>query len=67
MADILYVDNGTGTISYVCNLGAATPYVAPITSVTSSSTTSNYGLGYDPASNTLFAWDDDTRTLVVIE
>ncbi|MEM1414756.1 MAG: MXAN_6577-like cysteine-rich protein [Myxococcota bacterium] len=65
-ADILYINDSLGTIRYICNPTSATPFVGIVGRVTSG-TSSNYGLAYDAASNTLFAWDDDTRELVVIQ
>ncbi|MEM1335091.1 MAG: hypothetical protein AAGG08_16700, partial [Actinomycetota bacterium] len=65
-ADVLYVNNADGSVQYVCDFAGATAFIGSVGRV-SAGTSTNYGLAYDPGTNTLFAWDDDTRELVVIQ
>jgi len=64
VADILYVNASTEDVFFVCGLGTPTPFTGPLVSWGGS--TSNYGLGFDAATSTLYAWDDDTRELLEI-
>ena len=65
-ADILYVNNGDGSIHYVCDFAGTSPFIGNVGRV-STGTSFNFGLAYDPVTSTIFAWDDDTRDLVVIQ
>ena len=52
---------------YVCSPASAPPFWSDIlASFGSTTTTGNYGLGFDPVANTLWAEDDDTRELISI-
>ena len=64
--DVLYVNAGDENAYYVCGLDA-TPFAAAFVSWGAVPTTTNYGLGFDPAANRLYGWDDDTRELITIE
>ncbi len=66
VADVLYLNVGTEEAYYMCGLSGA-PFSAPFASWGGATTTSNYGLGFDPVANRLYGVDDDTRDLVIIE
>lgn len=67
-ADALYVKGDDETVHYVCGPGGAAPFWHDIlVSFGSATTTSNYGLGFDPVANVLWAYDDDTQELISIQ
>jgi len=63
-ADALYVHVATEEVYYVCGLDGS-PFAAPF--VTYGGATANYGLGFEAGANRLWAFDDDTEDLVIIE
>ena len=66
-ADALYLKTDDETVRYVCSPASAPPFWSDIlASFGSATATSNYGLGFDPVANTLWAEDDDTRELISI-
>lgn len=66
-ADFLYVKSGTKNVYFVCDPGGATPYVDQLVSYGATTSTSSFGLGFDPVANRLYAYDDGPRDIVVIE
>jgi hypothetical protein len=65
-ADALYVGSYLEEVSYVCDPSASGPFWVDILASFGTST-SNYGLGFDPVGNALWMFDDDTREFVRIE
>jgi hypothetical protein len=66
-ADALYLKTDDETVRYLCSPAGAPPFWSDIlASFGSATTTLNYGLGFDPVANTLWAEDDDTRELISI-
>jgi hypothetical protein len=66
-ADALYVKTDDESVRYVCSPAGAPPFWQDtLATFGSTTTTSNYGLGFDPVANTLWAEDDDTRELISI-
>jgi hypothetical protein len=66
-ADALYIKTDDETVRYLCTPAGAPPFWSDIlASFGSATTTLNYGLGFDPVANTLWAEDDDTRELISI-
>ena len=66
-ADALYVKADHEAVHYVCGPASAPPFWSDVlASFGSLTTTTNYGLGFDPVANTLWAEDDDTRELISI-
>jgi hypothetical protein len=66
LADALYVAGYYEEVSYVCAPGGAGPFIVD-TLATFGSSSSNYGLSFDPVDNALWMIDDDNRELVKIE
>jgi hypothetical protein len=67
-ADALYVKSDDETVHYICGPAAAGPFWEDVlVDFGGTSTTSNYGLGFDPVANVLWAYDDDTQELVHIQ
>jgi hypothetical protein len=67
-ADVLYVKNDDETVRYICGPGASGPFWHGIlVDFGGTATTSNYGLGFDPVANVLWAYDDDTQELISIQ
>ncbi|NUO50125.1 MAG: hypothetical protein HOV80_14820, partial [Polyangiaceae bacterium] len=66
-ADYLYFKGGEKRIGFVCDPAGASPYVAELTSFGTTTSTSSYGLGFDPTTNTLYAFDDATEQIVIIQ
>ena len=56
-AEVLYVQSWTEDIFYVCDPAGATPFAATL--LDWGAGTSNYGMGYDRVTNTLWVFDDD--------
>lgn len=55
-----------GEVNYVCSPGGTAPfYVDALASFSTSS--SNYGLGFDRVNKVLWMFDDDTREFVKIQ
>jgi ABC-type uncharacterized transport system permease subunit len=66
-ADALYIKTDDETVRYLCSPAGAPPFWSDIlASFGSATATTNYGLGFDPVANTLWAEDDDTRELISI-
>jgi hypothetical protein len=66
-ADALYLKTEDETVRYVCSPAGSPPFWSDILgSFGSTTTTGNFGLGFDPVANTLWAEDDDTRELISI-
>jgi hypothetical protein len=63
-ADFIYYKGNTGTVYFACNPGGAA-YADEL--ATFSSNTAEYGLGFDPIANHLYAYDSTTRELIVIQ
>ncbi len=61
VADVLYARTNQRETYYVCGPATASPFGSVHVSFTGSSTTS-YGLGYDPVANALWAYEDLTTT-----
>lgn len=67
-ADALYVKSDDEVVHYVCGPGGAPPFWQDIlVDFGGTSATSNYGLGFDPVANVLWAYDDDTLELITIQ
>lgn len=67
-ADALYVKSDDETVRYICGPAASGPFwQGVLVDFGGTSTTSNYGLGFDPVANVLWAYDDDTRELIHIQ
>lgn len=67
-ADVLYVKNDDETVRYICGPANAGPFWQDIlVDFGGAATTSNYGLGFDPVANVLWAYDDDTQELISIQ
>ena len=49
-----------------CNPAGAAPYTDVLVTY-GPGTTSNYGLGFDPVGNELYAWENSTKQIVVIQ
>ncbi|MGE0787418.1 MAG: hypothetical protein AB7S26_17225 [Sandaracinaceae bacterium] len=62
IADVVYVQHGTEAVELVCGLDTPRPASGELTSWGTG--TSNYSMTFDPATSTIFAWDDDTRELL---
>jgi hypothetical protein len=65
-ADALYVSSYYGEVNYVCAPGGAGPFYVDVLAVFSTSS-SNYGLGFDRVNKVLWMFDDDTRDFVKIQ
>ena len=66
-ADYLYVKGAEKRVGYVCDPGGANPYVAELTTYGSTSSTSTLGMAFDSSTNTLYAFDDATEQIVIIQ
>lgn len=66
-ADYLYFKGAEKRVGYVCDPGGATPYVGELTTYGSTSSTSTLGMAFDPTTLTLYAFDDATEEIVVIQ
>lgn len=66
VADYLYFTNHTGNVYFVCNPGGANPYADKLATFNSTATLS-FGLGFDPVAKKLYAYNDSTQELVVIQ
>ena len=64
-ADALYIQDFSEEVSYLCEPTGAAPYTVG-TLASFGTGTSNYGLGFDPATPALWMFDDDTREFVEI-
>jgi hypothetical protein len=64
-ADALYFQVATESAYYGCGLW--TPNALTATLVSWGGGTLNFGLGLDRANNTLYAYDDDTNELIIIQ
>lgn len=65
-ANFLYLRTNRRETYFICQPATATPYFATHVSFGASTTTS-YGLGFDPVANVLWAYDDTAHELVKIE
>ncbi len=63
LADVLYTNLATETVYYTCGLGGSTPFTDEL--VSWGIGTSNYGLAFDAATNTLYALDDDAPPEII--
>jgi cysteine-rich repeat protein len=66
-ADYLYFKGGTKEIGYVCDPAGATPYVDTLVTFGATTSTTSYGLGFDPVTNTLWAFDDATEQIIIVQ
>lgn len=67
-ADALYVKSDDETVHYVCDPSGTGPFWHDmLVDFGGATVSSNYGLGFDPVANTLWAFDDDNRELVIIQ
>ncbi len=67
-ADVLYIKTDNEVVRYICGPGNAGPFWQDIlVDFGGESTTANYGLGFDPVANVLWAYDDDTQELISIQ
>lgn len=64
-ADFLYLKGGDDIVYFTCNPAGATPYSDVLVSY--GTNYSSYGLGLDASANKLYAFDDSTYELVVIQ
>ena len=64
-ADYLYFKGSRSEVYFVCNPGSATPYVDML--VNYGTSTSSYGLGFDPVGKVLYAWDYTLKQIIVIQ
>jgi len=62
--DVLYLQAWHEEVNYVCDPDSATPFADVHTFFGSES--SNYGMGFDGASNVLWVFDDDTDEIVSV-
>jgi hypothetical protein len=67
VGDVLYFNLGEENALYVCGAGTASPFLSPVPLSDWGGATSNHGLGFDPAANALWGYDDDTRELLRIQ
>jgi hypothetical protein len=66
-ADALYIKTDDETVRYVCSPAGSAPFWQDILATFGSTTTTlDYGLGFDPVANTLWAEDDDNVDLISI-
>jgi hypothetical protein len=65
-ADVLYVKSDDEAVRYICGPGYAGPFWHDILVEWGPATTGNYGMSFDPVAKALWAFDDDTRELVII-
>jgi hypothetical protein len=67
-ADALYVKSDDETVRYICGPAAAGPFWQDtLVDFGGTSTTGNYGLGFDSVGNVLWTYDDDTQELISIQ
>ena len=66
-ADVLYVKSDDEAVRYICAPSGVAPFWVDLLVEFGPTTTSNFGLGFDPAANVLWAFDDDTQELVSIQ
>jgi hypothetical protein len=68
-ADALYVTSDEERVHYICSPSGAGPFWADIlvTFGTGTAGAGNFGLGFDPVANVLWAYDDDTQEFVSIQ
>lgn len=67
-ADVLYVGRDSEDVRYVCDPAGPGPFfVGTQASFGSATTTSNFGLSFDPVSNLLWAYDDDSKEIIKIQ
>jgi hypothetical protein len=67
VADYLYFKGGVKEVGYVCDPGGTTPYVDVLATYGTGTSTSSYGLGFDPSTGTLYGFDDATEEIVIIQ
>jgi hypothetical protein len=66
-ADVLYVKTDDRAVHYICDPGGAPPFWTDVLVRFGAPATSNFGLGFDPVANTLWAYDDGTQELISIQ
>jgi cysteine-rich repeat protein len=66
-ADYLYVKGGVKEIGFVCDPGGALPYAGVLATYGSTTSTTSQGLAFDPSTLTLYAFDDATEEIVIVE
>lgn len=67
-ADALYVKSDDEVVHYICGPSSAGPFWRDtLVDFGGLDTTANYGLGFDPVANVLWAYDDDTQELISIQ
>jgi hypothetical protein len=64
-ADYLYFKSNRSEVYFVCNPAGANPYTDLLVSY--GTNTASYPLGYDPVAKRLYAWDNLTKQIVVIQ
>src|SRR5690606_34979829 len=65
-ADVLYYHGATREVHYVCD-PSGTPFFGTLATYGTSTSTTNYGLAFDPVANVLYAYDDGSQSIVVIQ
>jgi cysteine-rich repeat protein len=66
-ADYLYFKGPEKRIGFVCDPAGAAPYVSQLTAYGATTSTSTFGLTFDPTTNTLYTFDDATDEIVIIQ
>ncbi|HEY1177160.1 MAG TPA: hypothetical protein VGF17_13470 [Phytomonospora sp.] len=66
-ADYLYFKGAEKEVGFVCDPSGATPYVGELATYGSTSSTSTLGMAFDPTTSTLYAFDDATEQIVIIQ
>jgi hypothetical protein len=66
-ADYLYFKGGVRQIGYVCDPAGASPYVDELITYGTSTTTTSYGLAFDPGTGLLYAFDDATEEIIIVQ
>ncbi len=66
-ADYLYFKGGEKRVGFVCDPGGASPYVGELTTYGTTSSTTSFGMAFDATTGTLYAFDDATEEIVIIQ
>jgi cysteine-rich repeat protein len=66
-AEYLYFKGPEKRVGYICDPGGASPYVGELATYGSTSSTFTFGMGFDPTTLTLYAYDDSTNEIVIIQ
>lgn len=68
IADALYYSDYSEQVAYICKPGVTGPYYTDVLATFgSATTTSNYGLAFDPVNGVLWMYDDDSKELIKIQ